>query len=204
MDITKTEAFKLAKAYAGQWVNLCEDDVTLTSLTGGHSSRLVLLENKTTRDRIVVRFITTKLPEDSAYKDIKLCEAIEAVVAHRMGELGLGPKVLGVFDGGRVEQFIPSRTLTDEHLERQDIRLSIARQLARIHCTVTDLPIKKEPRPNAKLIVANFELFDTAEGRQNFVEYAEMVQFDPEPFLTFDWRAEFSWLKSLKQKTDGN
>jgi choline kinase len=48
-------------------------------------------------------------------------------------EYGLGPKVYGTFDNGRVEQFFPSRALTADELRVPKISASIAKRMRELH-----------------------------------------------------------------------
>ena len=48
-------------------------------------------------------------------------------------EYGLGPKVYGTFDNGRVEQFFPSRALTADELRDPHISACIAKRMRELH-----------------------------------------------------------------------
>ncbi|CAJ0600846.1 unnamed protein product [Cylicocyclus nassatus] len=67
----------------------------------------------------------------------------ELVVLMTLAESGLGPKLLGVFPGGRFEQYIPSRHL--QHHEVTDSRncVLLARLLPRFHSAT--VPVSKQP-----------------------------------------------------------
>ncbi|VDL62461.1 unnamed protein product [Nippostrongylus brasiliensis] len=67
----------------------------------------------------------------------------ESVVFTLLSERSLGPKLLGVFPGGRFEQFIPSRPLQCREISKPAIARIIAPMLARVH--TLDVPINKEP-----------------------------------------------------------
>ncbi|KJH41484.1 Choline/ethanolamine kinase [Dictyocaulus viviparus] len=67
----------------------------------------------------------------------------ESVVFTLLSERSLGPKMLGVFPGGRFEQFIPSRPLQCREISLIPIGKHIAPMLARVH--TLDVPISKEP-----------------------------------------------------------
>lgn len=51
---------------------------------------------------------------------------------------------MAIFDGGRIEEYIRSRTLTNDDLRCAAIRGDIARKLARVH-SISTLPIEKSP-----------------------------------------------------------
>lgn len=72
-----------------------------------------------------------------------LTEASEVLLFHHLGQLGLGPKLLGVFKGGRLEEFISSHTLSDVDMASSRIREEFGRKLARVH--QVKLPIVRQP-----------------------------------------------------------
>lgn len=55
----------------------------------------------------------------------------------------MGPKLFGIFDEGRIEEFIESRPLATEELGIREISTEIARKLARVH--QLKIPILKQP-----------------------------------------------------------
>lgn len=57
----------------------------------------------------------------------------EAVCFRAVGQSGLGPKLLGEFDNGRVEEFVPSRTLRAVELRHPRLSRMIARRLTALH-----------------------------------------------------------------------
>ncbi|ETN71616.1 Choline/ethanolamine kinase [Necator americanus] len=67
----------------------------------------------------------------------------ELVVFTSLAENGLGPKLLGIFPGGRFEEYIPSKHV--EHNDITDARICtlLARVLPRFHSTT--VPISKRP-----------------------------------------------------------
>lgn len=67
----------------------------------------------------------------------------ESVVFALLSERNFGPKLHGIFPGGRIEQYIPARALTTEELGIQSISLKIAEKMADIH--TLNIPMSKEP-----------------------------------------------------------
>ncbi|CAG8487598.1 8420_t:CDS:2 [Paraglomus occultum] len=62
-----------------------------------------------------------------------------------LGSLNIGPSILALFQNGRVEQFLPSRTLTNQDIRNQETSRQIARLIARLHSNV--------PGPSTKDVV---------------------------------------------------
>lgn len=67
----------------------------------------------------------------------------ESVVFTLLSERKLGPKLHGIFPGGRIEQYIPARALLTAELSDAKISLKVAEKMAAIHSM--DIPVSKEP-----------------------------------------------------------
>uniref|UniRef100_A0A915IAT3 Uncharacterized protein n=1 Tax=Romanomermis culicivorax TaxID=13658 RepID=A0A915IAT3_ROMCU len=67
----------------------------------------------------------------------------ESVIFTLLSEKGIGPKLYGVFNDGRLEEFIKSKTLQTSDLWQPDMSRRIARKLASLH--KLNLPIVKIP-----------------------------------------------------------
>jgi len=68
---------------------------------------------------------------------------METVIFTMLAERGLGPHLLGVFPGGRLEEFIPGHPLTTSQMRSPQFSTHVARNLALVHSL--DIPISKEP-----------------------------------------------------------
>lgn len=67
----------------------------------------------------------------------------ESVVFALLSERNFGPKLHGIFPGGRIEQYIPARALKTEELGKRSISLKVAEKMADIH--TLNIPMSKEP-----------------------------------------------------------
>ncbi|XP_055372074.1 choline/ethanolamine kinase-like isoform X2 [Condylostylus longicornis] len=67
----------------------------------------------------------------------------ESVVFTLLSERNLGPKLHGIFPGGRIEQYIPARALATSELSNYKISMKVAEKMADIHSL--DIPVSKEP-----------------------------------------------------------
>ncbi|XP_053621834.1 choline/ethanolamine kinase isoform X2 [Plodia interpunctella] len=65
----------------------------------------------------------------------------ESVIFTLLSERRLGPKLYGVFSGGRIEEFIPARPLVNKELGEPAISMKIAEKMAAIHSM--DVPLSK-------------------------------------------------------------
>lgn len=67
----------------------------------------------------------------------------ESVIFTLLSERRLGPKLHGVFPGGRIEEYIPARPLLTKELADSTLSLMIAEKMGQIH--TMQIPISKEP-----------------------------------------------------------
>ncbi|CAH1707766.1 unnamed protein product [Aphis gossypii] len=66
----------------------------------------------------------------------------ESVIFTLLSERGLGPKLHGIFPGGRLEEYIPARSLKSEELSDPKLSLMIAEKMAELH--QLNIPINKD------------------------------------------------------------
>lgn len=67
----------------------------------------------------------------------------DTIVFALLSERRMGPKLYGVFEEGRIEEFIESRPLSTEELPTPEIAAEIARLLSKIHRL--NIPTNKQP-----------------------------------------------------------
>lgn len=67
----------------------------------------------------------------------------ESVIFTLLSERRLGPKLHGIFPGGRIEEYIPARPLLTKELADPTLSSMIAEKMAQIHNM--QVPISKEP-----------------------------------------------------------
>ncbi|CDW55529.1 choline:ethanolamine kinase [Trichuris trichiura] len=67
----------------------------------------------------------------------------ECVIFTLLSERHLGPKLYGIFSGGRLEEYIRSRPLLSPELQQPNISYRIAQKMARIHRL--SVPVSKDP-----------------------------------------------------------
>ncbi|RWS01111.1 choline/ethanolamine kinase-like protein, partial [Dinothrombium tinctorium] len=84
------------------------------------------------KKRLIVKFYGNELSESFDAVSFK-GEAAEAVIVYRIQKVGLGPKVFGFFDGGRIEEFIEGRNVNIEDFKDTSLYSSVAYNLAKYH-----------------------------------------------------------------------
>ena len=122
----------------------------------------------------------------------------EALIFHASYLADIGPKLFGVFNGGRVEEYIPSHRITDDDFEDPRIVTQLARKLARFHALQP--PISKKPRDVYKAAEMNYAQYD-ASGFQTIIDYIEHE--DGKALVEFDWRSEIEWTRNTEPKING-
>ncbi|KAJ6645404.1 Choline/ethanolamine kinase [Pseudolycoriella hygida] len=205
LDIDKKRAIELGARYVNNfWKSLPEEEVELTILSGGYSSRLYLVEDISTSTenpikKFLIRLYGGKLiPENDPVKPAG-GEIKETLVFYAMDLNKLGPKLYGSFDGGRVEQFLPSHMLREEdYKQRPETLLELARKLARFHSL--DLPISQE-----RYDVLNVcEYYHRNRDFEKFRKLAKHLGVDDlSNFEEFDIKSEADWSRSLEDAVNG-
>jgi choline/ethanolamine kinase len=67
----------------------------------------------------------------------------ESVIFTLLSERRLGPKLHGIFPGGRIEEYIPARPLLTKELADPTLSILIAEKMGQIH--TMQIPISNEP-----------------------------------------------------------
>jgi len=126
-------------------------------------------------------------------------EIKETLVFYAVGLAGLGPKLYGSFDGGRVEEFVYSHMLRETDYEQNPKTIiELARKLARFHSL--DLPISKERHQ----ILDQCELILQQRDMNQFRKLANHIGLvDISSFEQFDFKSEIQWLKNLESVISG-
>lgn len=130
------EALQLVSQFFDtEWPETREEDVELVQLTNGYSSSMHVIHRSTPAvnepSSLILR---QRKGYFSELNDIYLLtEAEQAIVFYECGKRGWGPKLYGITNGVRVEEFIPSRTLRPNDCADPDILKDLARSYARMH-----------------------------------------------------------------------
>ena len=104
----------------------------------------------------------------------------------------LAPKLYGIFDEGRIEEYIDSHPVTDEEVFAPLIVTDFAKNLARFHAVDT-VPF---PRPGYEFIVV---LRDTYQAAQEGIGkiFANKDLTTAHHVFKYDWEKELEWLSPL-------
>eukprot|EP00050_Salpingoeca_kvevrii_P001915 m.183284 g.183284 ORF g.183284 m.183284 type:complete len:412 (+) comp10491_c1_seq5:1036-2271(+) len=184
MAVTAAEALARCREFLPKWRHVAAASFTMTRITGGLSNYLFLCETtlpEAEPSRVLLR----------VYAGVGLCDRTsDVVVCAVLGATRIGPEVLGIFDGGRLEEYIPSRTLSWVDLPDADISQQIAQATAAIH--KLRLPIPKKPdwlRSNLTTMLANARKCDA------------IANSSVQTIMNKNLEAELAWLLGFLEKT---
>uniref|UniRef100_A0AC35U7P8 Choline/ethanolamine kinase n=1 Tax=Rhabditophanes sp. KR3021 TaxID=114890 RepID=A0AC35U7P8_9BILA len=131
-----------ARFLGGAWKLASLDEIRVERVKGGMSNLLFLCRLAETRptlknepDKVLLRVYFNPETENHL--------VAESVIFTLLSERHLGPMLYGIFSGGRLEEYIPSRPLTAKEISMPAISNKIAKRLSRVH--LLDVPIWKEP-----------------------------------------------------------
>lgn len=192
----RATAARICRDYLhGVWKHVTPDNIVLKRISGGLSNWLynVQLPEGAIPIRGEPRQVLLRL-----YGQVHGERALEGLITESviftlLSERRLGPKLHGIFPGGRIEEYIPARPLLTKELADPCLSSLIAEKMAQIH--KMQVPISKEPTwlwdtMDKWLITAN----DILEN----VEDIDSRQLDNVAFIkSIDLEHEISWFRSL-------
>lgn len=125
---------------------------------------------------------------------------VQSLIFHELSERGWGPKLYGLFEGGRVEEMIDCHTLTGEEAFTSEFIRDVAKAYARFHSL--QLPIDHNI---CDIFVQMLPTVD--EGKEQLAEIIEsknISETDPlacfQRLHDFPFHEEGEWLKSIRSK----
>ncbi|KAI1304233.1 Choline/ethanolamine kinase [Halotydeus destructor] len=202
------ERFESAKKLCSQFLTgnwTLTDSIGAKVLTGGYCNVLILCElpehlctQATVPWKVLVRFITGV----NTYSTIG--EAAEALLFRTLAEAGLGPKLYGVFEGGRLEEFVDGRMFTFQDGGNRGSMRAAARQLARCHSL--ELEIRKSPDiSEAKYYESSVSKFPKEYFERTFLDKMDKLEIATQDkmrlLMTVDYDARFKWLLANLKST---
>ncbi|KAK5970616.1 Choline ethanolamine kinase [Trichostrongylus colubriformis] len=173
MDANEVKDFKerthmlCARFLGGAWKTVPLDQLKLTRIKGGMSNMLFLCRLselhrpiRNEPDKVLLRVYFNPETENHL--------VAESVIFTLLSERHLGPKLYGIFSGGRLEEYIPSRPLTCREIALPAMSSKIAKRLSKVH--QLEVPIWKEPDYICDALQRWLcQLMNTATGQNPFV-----------------------------------
>lgn len=134
-----------------------------------------------------------------SYCDIE----VQLEVFNQLAAEDLGPKLYGVFEGGRIEEFLPGSPLTSAELTNDDVSAVVAKKIAAIHKLNVE-SLDKEPNwlvdkinDYHDYIIKTKKEFPTFFGHNNISPSAKTIATE---LLAIDFRPEIELVaNSIKE-----
>jgi len=193
----REKAYRLCRDYlSGAWKKISPGEMVLKPVSGGLSNLLYFCALPNTHQTSDTEPHQVLLRMYGRVHD----EGVEAVITQSviftlLSERQLGPKLFGVFPGGRLEEYIPSRSLKTSELQDPEISCIIAEKLAQVHSL--QVPISKEPA----------WLFDTMNRWLQYIQrniHLDVVPLNEKSkmkkLLSCNLELEFDWLRKTLVK----
>ncbi|OZC11142.1 Choline/ethanolamine kinase [Onchocerca flexuosa] len=182
-----------ARFLGGAWKTVKIEELQLERLKGGMSNMLFLcrlpeayppLSNEP--DKMLLRIYFN--PETESHL------VAESVIFTLLSERHLGPKLYGIFSGGRLEEYIPSRPLSCKEISLPEMSSKIAQRLVRVH--QLEVPIWKEPDYLCDAVGRWLkQLMQTPSGSEEFVIPSCYSDSAPKIITCADIANELDFLK---------
>ena len=116
------------------------------------------------------------------------------LIYYECGQRGLGPRIYGALDGGRLEEFIPSHTLTTNEVQEPEVQRQLMRKLVRFHHL--QVPVSNKRIDMLEVPAERYLELDSPAGRTYSRKVCDYHGKNFEEYV-FDWRSEIAWLRSL-------
>lgn len=143
----REKAYTLCKEYLqGKWKQLKMHQLCIRQISGGLSNIVFYVgmpEGMEPEGREPASILLRLFGELGTGPQQQFRLITETVVFTMLAERNLGPKLHGVFPGGRLEEFIPGHPLTSTELRSPVYSEQIAKNFALIHSL--EIPVSKEP-----------------------------------------------------------
>ncbi|XP_043219788.1 choline/ethanolamine kinase-like isoform X1 [Amphibalanus amphitrite] len=189
----RNQAHGLCRDYLhGAWQLISPDDMVIKPISGGMSNFLFLCELPDDQQPLAGEPCQVLLRMYGQVQDGGHESITESVIFTLLAERRLGPKLYGIFPGGRLEEFIQASSLRYSDLRSPEVSRQIARQLATVHSL--DVPICKEPRFIWQMMKKWIRMTKECLDDRTMAEHADKVDVIKSLRLV-SFEQEMEWLK---------
>lgn len=195
----EADMIDVASTMMPSWNTGSSINLKITQLTGGITNKLYLIKNNTMNgpDNCII----VRLYGDGT--DMIIDRNVENSVFSQLSLLKFGPSFLGLFENGRVEQFISGSTaLTEEQMSSNELCSSIAASVAGLHAQ----PIKLD-NMNEVLFPTLFKFCDICEEQERNQHDGKFVgakdsENAPNMVTNLAWMSEAVRSKKLRREVE--
>ncbi|EFO98532.1 hypothetical protein CRE_20373 [Caenorhabditis remanei] len=114
----------------GEWKNVEKSQVNVNRIIEGQSNYIFHVTSSTSSTPFLLRVHRQK--DSHVFTD--------TVIFSVFSERGIGPKLYGFFEGGRIEEYLPSKTLDSESVLKPEISIKIGSTFPKYHSMSVPLP----------------------------------------------------------------
>ena len=199
-SLTQEAALSLVASFLPDWRHVLPSELSLTKIGAGFCNSVYLVSctgaaSPPEIDCLILRkYGGNQLNLESWC--LKNSESEETLIAAAMSQQAIGPTMLGVFPGGRLETYFAGHTLTPADTHDERIVAAIARAYARVHAI--SLPLRRD-KLLKDFAQRPFKL--TTEQKEDLrQQVAHACANDPvilsslEEMLAMEWGDEKRWL----------
>lgn len=185
-----------AEHLGGDWADTSAIDAQI--LSGGYVNRLFLcsLPKKTSKngyEKVIVRQLTSL-----AVGTAPAGEAAEGLAMDIIERAGLGPKLLGAFPGGRIEEFVPSRMLHWRDARDPQYLTAVAHLTARMHSL--EVPIRHDPAFKEATTIKFVEDVIARWKTKDLSALSPTTQTQLRTLIEHDYLEELEWMHSTMRQ----
>ncbi|XP_078667988.1 choline/ethanolamine kinase-like isoform X1 [Branchiostoma floridae x Branchiostoma belcheri] len=189
-----TKAWTICYDYLGPpWKEVPEKEFIVETLPGGLSNYLYVC---TLPEKYAVKGVPRKVLLRIYGEILSDVPTViqDSVIYSILSEKKLAPQLRGIFDGGRLEEFKESRTLTTADLPNPTLSAIIGRKMARLH--KLEMPLCKEP----KWLIDHLKSYlSNVLNNVSFKEESKAKQL--KQLLSYDLDAELQFILRLIEDT---
>nr|XP_011415406.2 choline/ethanolamine kinase [Crassostrea gigas] len=190
----KSKAFRWCKkSIGGAWTRISKEDLEIKPISGGLTNKLYLcsLPDGTEREESEPSRVLMRVYGEIAQRSDYMLR--NSVIFALFSEKKKGPKLYGMYPEGRIEEFIPSRSLNRKELHDEKISQTIAQKLAYFH--TLEMPLPKQPNFLRK------QMNEWMDEVERILQKSSSVEFGPfiRKLQTYQLRKELSELLSIME-----
>lgn len=127
-----------------------------------------------------------------------LGEAAEAVAFQALAAAQLGPRLLGMFPGGRLEEFLDAANLNFDQCRDDHVLQKVAQLMAKFHSL--KVPISKDTEIIRQVATKNIEAGIDAAKTVDIEKFKPEVQTKMRNILSYDLLDEYRWVATQAAK----
>ncbi|KAK9729334.1 hypothetical protein K7432_000377 [Basidiobolus ranarum] len=152
-EVLQIKVTELIRTLIPSWSHAQVSDVVLHRISGALTNCVFLVEGprKQNKPEGNVQKVLLRIYGEGV--DQLFVREKELCWLSRLSSLGIGPKMLGLFRNGRLEEYIDSVTLTKTDIRDPSVSRHIARRLMQLHTVVSIYPPEEDFSPEMWLSI---------------------------------------------------